>query len=201
MNPGTGIRAGTWQLFVFWRFGCMDDKRTSHHVCNDLDCQQTDYAPYPNRTRQCHVISGTSPSCRLSDGGAPPPAGWPTSGAISYVNVTASYRPGLPAVLKNLTFSLSPGTSCGVVGRTGSGKSSLMLTLFRMIDINEGSIYLDGADTSKIALDSLRRQLAIIPQVGACWRGIHLQVAAELRLLRALGPLSRWQSLGDIHAG
>eukprot|EP00878_Enallax_costatus_P012732 GHUV01013296.1.p1 GENE.GHUV01013296.1~~GHUV01013296.1.p1 ORF type:complete len:349 (+),score=75.55 GHUV01013296.1:76-1122(+) len=101
---------------------------------------------------------------RLADGGTPPPPGWPRSGAISYVDVTASYRPGLPAVLKNLTFSLNPGTSCGVVGRTGSGKSSLMLTLFRLIDINQGSIYLDGLDTSKIALDALRRQLAIIPQ-------------------------------------
>jgi ATP-binding cassette subfamily C (CFTR/MRP) protein 4 len=56
-----------------------------------------------------------------------------------------------------------PGTSCGVVGRTRSGKSSLMLT--RLIDANAGSIYLDGVDTASIALDSLRRQLAIIPQV------------------------------------
>jgi ABC-type transport system involved in Fe-S cluster assembly fused permease/ATPase subunit len=51
------------------------------------------------------------------------------------------------------------------VGRTGSGKSSLMLTLFRLIDVNAGSIFLDGVDTASIALDSLRRQLAIIPQV------------------------------------
>jgi ATP-binding cassette subfamily C (CFTR/MRP) protein 4 len=53
------------------------------------------------------------------------------------------------------------------VGRTGSGKSSLMLTLFRLIDVNAGSIYLDGVDTASIALDALRRQLAIIPQVCA----------------------------------
>jgi ATP-binding cassette subfamily C (CFTR/MRP) protein 4 len=54
------------------------------------------------------------------------------------------------------------------VGRTGSGKSSLMLTLFRLIDVNAESIYLDGVDTASIALDSLRRQLAIIPQARHC---------------------------------
>lgn len=64
-----------------------------------------------------------------------------------------------------LSFDVQGGTSCGVVGRTGSGKSSLMLTLFRLIDVNLGTIYLDGVDTSKIGLDALRSQLAIIPQV------------------------------------
>eukprot|EP00882_Tetradesmus_deserticola_P004548 GHRQ01004794.1.p1 GENE.GHRQ01004794.1~~GHRQ01004794.1.p1 ORF type:complete len:395 (+),score=149.54 GHRQ01004794.1:630-1814(+) len=101
---------------------------------------------------------------RLSEGGAPPPPGWPSSGAITYKDVTASYRPGLPPVLQDVSFHLQPGTSCGVVGRTGSGKSSLMLTLFRLIDVNAGSILLDGVDTASIALDALRRQLAIIPQ-------------------------------------
>jgi ATP-binding cassette subfamily C (CFTR/MRP) protein 4 len=104
--------------------------------------------------------------CRLTEGGTPPPPDWPSSGAIIYKNVTASYRPGLPPVLQDLSFHLQPGTSYGVVGRTGSGKSSLMLTLFRLIDVNAGSIFLDGVDTASIVLDSLRRQLAIIPQVG-----------------------------------
>ena len=60
---------------------------------------------------------------------------------------------------------LQGGTSCGVVGRTGSGKSSLMLALFRLIDITAGRVLLDGIDVAKIGLDALRRQLAIIPQV------------------------------------
>ncbi len=57
------------------------------------------------------------------------------------------------------------GTSCGVVGRTGSGKSSLMLALFRLIDVTSGRVLLDGVDVAKIGLDALRSQLAIIPQV------------------------------------
>jgi hypothetical protein len=56
------------------------------------------------------------------------------------------------------------GVSCGVVGRTGSGKSSLMLTLFRLIPVTSGRIRLDGVDTSSLGLDALRRQIAIIPQ-------------------------------------
>ena len=62
---------------------------------------------------------------------------------------------------------LQGGTSCGVVGRTGSGKSSLMLALFRLINVTAGRVLLDGVDVAKIGLDALRRQLAIIPQVSA----------------------------------
>ncbi|KAG2425890.1 hypothetical protein HYH02_014893 [Chlamydomonas schloesseri] len=101
---------------------------------------------------------------RLAEGGAAPPEGWPRSGALEYEDVTAVYRPGLPPVLRGISFRLAPGTSCGVVGRTGSGKSSLMLTLFRLIDVSGGRILLDGQDTAGLALDALRRQLAIIPQ-------------------------------------
>ena len=79
--------------------------------------------------------------------------------------VTAVYRAGLAPVLRELSFELPAGTSCGVVGRTGSGKSSLMLTLFRLIDVTSGAIYIDGLDISTIGLDALRSHLAIIPQV------------------------------------
>ncbi|MEW5316893.1 MAG: hypothetical protein WDW38_008234 [Sanguina aurantia] len=99
-----------------------------------------------------------------SEGGGRAPPGWPRNGALSYHSVTASYRPSLPPVLRGITFSLPAGTSCGVAGRTGSGKSSLLLTLFRLIDVNSGVIRLDGVDIASVGLDTLRAQLAIIPQ-------------------------------------
>jgi ABC-type multidrug transport system fused ATPase/permease subunit len=89
---------------------------------------------------------------------------WPVAGALQYDHVTAIYRKGLPPVLQNISFTLPGGVSCGVVGRTGSGKSSLMLTLFRLIPVTSGRILIDNVDTSAIGLDILRRQIAIIPQ-------------------------------------
>lgn len=57
--------------------------------------------------------------------------------------------------------------SCGLVGRTGCGKSSLLLTLFRLIDVDAGSIIIDGVNIASLGLDALRKQLAVIPQVSS----------------------------------
>ena len=100
----------------------------------------------------------------VSNGGALPPDKWPSTGRIQYCGVDAQYRPGLPLVLKNVSFRIEGGSSCGVVGRTGSGKSSLMLSLFRLIPVVDGTIIIDAVDVSKIGLDALRKQIAIIPQ-------------------------------------
>ncbi len=100
----------------------------------------------------------------LQDGGQPPPKAWPSKGTIEYSKVYAVYRKGLPPVLKDVSFRIDGGSSCGIVGRTGSGKSSLMLSLFRLIPITEGTVYIDRFDVSSIALDALRSQIAIIPQ-------------------------------------
>ncbi|KAG2430853.1 hypothetical protein HXX76_009827 [Chlamydomonas incerta] len=101
---------------------------------------------------------------RVAEGGGQPPAGWPRTGALHFQDVSAAYQPGLPPVLRGVTFSVPAGSSCGVVGRTGSGKSSLLLTLFRMVELTHGSILLDGVDIAAVGLDALRRHLAVIPQ-------------------------------------
>jgi len=67
-------------------------------------------------------------------------------------------------VLKDLTFQIRPKEKIGIVGRTGAGKTSITLALFRLIEIYQGSIEIDGIDISKIGLNDLRRNLAIIPQ-------------------------------------
>ncbi|XP_077017993.1 ATP-binding cassette sub-family C member 10 isoform X2 [Tamandua tetradactyla] len=90
--------------------------------------------------------------------------GWLTQGSIEFEDVVLTYRPGLPNALDRVTFHVQPGEKLGIVGRTGSGKSSLLLVLFRLLEPNAGRVLLDGVDTSQLELAELRSQLAIIPQ-------------------------------------
>lgn len=99
-----------------------------------------------------------------SQDGADPPAAWPSEGRLEVNDLVVSYAPDLPPVLKGLTFRVERSERIGVVGRTGAGKSSLTLALFRFLEASQGSIYIDGLDISKIKLYSLRSRLAIIPQ-------------------------------------
>ncbi|GAA5823616.1 hypothetical protein JCM11251_000700 [Rhodosporidiobolus azoricus] len=102
---------------------------------------------------------------------ARPPAEWPREGAVEFKDVVMSYRPELPPVLKGLNLSVLPGEKIGVVGRTGAGKSSIMLTLFRIVELQSGSITVDGVDISKIGLSDLRKRIAIIPQEAVLYAG------------------------------
>ena len=86
------------------------------------------------------------------------------SGKITFNNYSVKYRPNTPIVLKNLNFEISPKEKVGVVGRTGSGKSTLCLCMFRLLEANEGKILIDDIDISEIGLEMLRKSLTIIPQ-------------------------------------
>ncbi|XP_034739863.1 multidrug resistance-associated protein 7 [Etheostoma cragini] len=92
-----------------------------------------------------------------------PPA-WPEQGWVEFRDVVLVYRDGLPNALDGVSLVVRPGEKVGVVGRTGSGKSSLFLALFRMVELNQGQILLDGLDISSVGLSQLRSRLAIIPQ-------------------------------------
>ncbi|KAF2089173.1 P-loop containing nucleoside triphosphate hydrolase protein [Saccharata proteae CBS 121410] len=92
------------------------------------------------------------------------PAAWPAEGRLEVSNLVVSYAADLEPVLKGLTFSIKPNERIGVVGRTGAGKSSLTLALFRFLEARQGSIVIDGLDVSKIKLHDLRSRVAIIPQ-------------------------------------
>lgn len=90
---------------------------------------------------------------------------WPTAGAIELKNVSLCYRPGLPRVLNGVNLSIPGGIKVGVCGRTGAGKSSLMLALFRIVEPEGGSVIeIDGVNILNISLKTLRTQLTIIPQ-------------------------------------
>lgn len=92
-----------------------------------------------------------------------PPAYWPASGDLRVEKLTSRYSLDGPKVLHNISFHIKSGERVGVVGRTGSGKSSLTLSLLRCI-FTEGNVYYDGKLTSSINLDALRSSITIIPQ-------------------------------------
>uniref|UniRef100_A0A7N8XRB5 ATP-binding cassette, sub-family C (CFTR/MRP), member 10 n=1 Tax=Mastacembelus armatus TaxID=205130 RepID=A0A7N8XRB5_9TELE len=92
-----------------------------------------------------------------------PPA-WPEQGWLEFRSVVLAYRDGLPNALDGVSLVVRAGEKVGIVGRTGSGKSTLFLALFRMVELSQGRILLDGMDISTVGLAQLRSRLAIIPQ-------------------------------------
>ena len=93
-----------------------------------------------------------------------PPDGWPEQGCIEFRNVSLYYYEGAPSALTDVTFSIQHKEKIGIVGRTGSGKSSLVHTLFRLTE-PEGTIFIDGVDVTEIGLRDLRSKISVIPQV------------------------------------
>ena len=95
----------------------------------------------------------------------PPPAEWPTDGGrIVFNDVRLRYRPNLPLALCGFSAVVAPRTKAGIVGRTGAGKSSLILALFRLVELEGGTIEIDGRSCAGLGLAALRRAISIIPQ-------------------------------------
>ncbi|XP_026182349.1 ATP-binding cassette sub-family C member 9 isoform X2 [Mastacembelus armatus] len=92
------------------------------------------------------------------------PENWPQDGEIKIQDLCARYDPMLKPVLKHVNAYIKPGQKVGICGRTGSGKSSLSLAFFNMVDIFEGKIVIDGIDICKLPLQTLRSRLSIILQ-------------------------------------
>ncbi|XP_034739631.1 multidrug resistance-associated protein 5 isoform X2 [Etheostoma cragini] len=111
-----------------------------------------------------YIKSLESEAPRQSPEADAPAPSWPQRGNITFQDVEMRYRDDLPLVLKNLSFTILPEESIGIVGRTGSGKSSLGVAMFRLVELTGGSIIIDGTNIAKIGLDDLRSKLAIIPQ-------------------------------------
>ena len=100
-----------------------------------------------------------------------PKISWPAQGAVDFNHYSARYRSGLDLVLKDIDVHIRSHEKIGVVGRTGAGKSSLTLALFRIIEPDAGNISIDDLNTSTIGLYDLRGRLAIIPQDAALFQG------------------------------
>ncbi|GAU27415.1 hypothetical protein TSUD_356510 [Trifolium subterraneum] len=100
-----------------------------------------------------------------------PPSSWPSKGKIDLQGLEIRYRPNAPLVLKGITCTFHEGSSVGVVGRTGSGKSTLISALFRLVDPSRGDILIDGINICSIGLKDLRMKLSIIPQEPTLFQG------------------------------
>ncbi|XP_022527761.2 ATP-binding cassette sub-family C member 5 [Astyanax mexicanus] len=112
-----------------------------------------------------HYIKNLETEAPRQISAPPAPApDWPQQGNISFQDVEMRYRPELPLVLKNLSFSILPDETVGIVGRTGSGKSSLGVALFRLVELSRGSIIIDGVNIAHVGLEALRSKLSVIPQ-------------------------------------
>ncbi|KAF2757243.1 canalicular multispecific organic anion transporter 1 [Pseudovirgaria hyperparasitica] len=131
-----------------------------------------------------------------------PPAVWPSKGSIEFKNVSASYKP--PSnVLENLDLSIQPGQKVAICGRTGSGKSSLMLTLFRMLDQTSGSLIIDGIDIATIPRQTVRSRIIGVPQDAYLFPGTVQEnasptgTAAESDIIEALESVQLWNIISE----
>jgi len=100
-----------------------------------------------------------------------PPDGYPRYGAVEMEGVRMRYRDDLPEVLKGVTFTVQGGSKAGLIGRTGSGKSSLFIALSRLAEVTEGKVSIDGVDVTTMPLSTLRRCIAWVPQEPSFFSG------------------------------
>lgn len=125
-----------------------------------------------------------------------PPPGWPSAGQVKFENVVMRYRPHLPPVLHGLTVEIRAMEKIGVVGRTGAGKSSMFNTLFRIVEAEQGQIFIDGVDVHSLGLSDLRKSLGIIPQTPVLFSG---SIRFNLDPFNEHTDADLWESLERSH--
>ncbi|XP_022147026.1 putative ABC transporter C family member 15 [Momordica charantia] len=127
-----------------------------------------------------------------------PPSNWPQEGSITFKNLQIRYGDHLPDILKNISCTFPGKKKVGVVGRTGSGKSTLIQAIFRIIEPREGSIMIDNVDICKIGLHDLRSRLGIIPQDPSLFEGT---VRGNLDPLEQYSDQEIWEALDKCQLG
>lgn len=132
---------------------------------------------------------------------------WPERGAIRFDDLNARYAPHLPLVLKGVSFEVGAGQKIGLIGRTGSGKSTLFQCLYRFVEPESGKVLLDGEDIASVPLERLRRSLAIIPQDPTLFLGTirsnldRYGEYGEAELIGALKKALLWDFVSSLPGG
>ncbi|KAJ3212806.1 Multidrug resistance-associated protein 4 [Clydaea vesicula] len=99
------------------------------------------------------------------------PDDWPSKGEVNFNSLSLIYPGSTKEVLSNISVKFEAGQKIGIVGRTGSGKSSLLQALFRLVEPSNGNVVIDGINTLHISLMDLRSRISIIPQEPFCFKG------------------------------
>lgn len=131
-------------------------------------CTLANYIVSVERIKQYMCIPSEAPAIIES---SRPPEDWPSHGKVELQDLKIRYRPNSPLVLRGITCTFEGGQKIGIVGRTGSGKTTLISAIFRLIEPAGGRILIDGLDTTSIGLHDLRSHLGIIPQEPTLFRG------------------------------
>lgn len=120
---------------------------------------------------------------------------WPQHGKIVMNNLTCSYRKDLPPIIKGVSLVIEAGERVGIVGRTGSGKSTLISAILRLVDITEGVITIDDVDICSVGLHDIRPKISVIPQVPFLFSGT---IRKNLDTLDQFTDLQIWHSVDSV---
>jgi ABC-type multidrug transport system fused ATPase/permease subunit len=166
------VYAGLAGLSISFALSVTQSLNWSVRMASDLESQMVSVErvkAYSDMDQEAPHFSENDPSSSSSTSsstlsGVQSGQSWPSAGEIQMNSVCLRYRQGLPLVLDNLTLTIKSKEKIGIVGRTGAGKSSLVTAILRMVEMESGSILIDGIDISSIGLHALRSRIAVIPQ-------------------------------------
>lgn len=181
--PGITAAIAGFALSFALEFSSVAEEAITRYASMELDMNSSERAHE-------YMQLNTEPAT-----GDPVPEGWPAYGRIDVTDLQVGYAPDLPTVLKGVSFHVHACERIGIIGRTGSGKSSLTLALFRFLEAREGAIEIDGVDISRIKLHDLRSRLAIIPQDPVLFSGT---VRSNLDPFHEYPDSVLWQALQRI---
>lgn len=173
-----GLNLNVVQFRIIWNLCNLENKIISLERILQYNCIP-DEGPL--------VIESNKPACL-----------WPPQGEVDIRNLQVRYAPDTPIVLQGITCTFKGGTKIAIVGRTGSGKSTLIQALFRIVEPTAGQIIIDGINISSIGLHDLRSRLSIIPQDPTMFEGT---VRSNLDPLEEYTDDEIWEALDKCQLG